>query len=394
MSDNRGVRVLVTTQPAYGHLHPLVPLCRALVEAGHDVGVVTAASFRPQVEAAGLTAVAAGIDWLESDIGAAFPDYLEHRARGESKTFLQSEIFAWRTARAMASDLEVLGRERRVELVVREPWEFGGAIAASVLGVPCVLHGIGAVANVEEVLTLASGRLSEHAQKLGLAEDLWGWLGGALYLDACPPVLQSPNATFGPQRRQLLRPELFDATDGVVDPPGWLAARRDRPLVYVGLGTVMNRWHGLLQRLVADLACLDLEVAVTTGPGLDPAELGTQPPNVHVQRYVPLTTLLPSCDAVVCHAGWGTTIAALAHGLPLVAVPLGADGPRTAARCQQAGIGRVVEADDVGRGAVADAVADVLANPQFINAAQAAREQIDQMPAPSEAVNTIELLRT
>ncbi len=388
------MRVLVTTQPAYGHLHPLVPLCHGLVDAGHDVAVATAASFRPQVEAAGLATVAAGIDWLESEVEAAFPDYAEHRARGESKTFIQSEIFGWRTALAMATDVEALSGERPVDLVIREPWEFGGAIAASVLRVPCVLHGIGPLANVEEVVAIASGRLSEHAERVGTAQDLWGWLGGALYLDACPAVLQSPSVTFSPRRRQLLRPQVFDATDGLVDPPGWLANRPDRTLVYVGLGTVMNRWHDLLPRLVADLACLDLEVAVTTGPGLDPAELGTQPSNVHVERYVPLSTLLPYCDAVVCHAGWGTTIAALAHGLPLVAVPLGADGPRNAARCEQAGIGRVVEPDDVGRGAVAEAVAEIVANPQFTDAAQAARMQIDQMPAPSEAVETIASLAT
>jgi UDP:flavonoid glycosyltransferase YjiC (YdhE family) len=275
------------------HLHPLVPLCRVLVDAGHDVTVATAASFRPQVEAAGLTAVAAGIDWLESEIGAAFPEYLEHRARGESKTFLQSEIFGWLTARAMAVDLETLASKRPVDLMIREPWECGGAVAAAMLGVPCVLHGIGPLANIEEVLTLARGRLSEQAETLGISEDVWGWLGGALYLDACPRVLQSPSAVFSPRRRQLLRPCVFDASDGVIDPPVWLADRRDQPLVYVGLGTVMNRWHGLMQRLVTELACLDVELAVTTGPGLDPAELGTQPPNVHVERYVPLTTLLP-----------------------------------------------------------------------------------------------------
>jgi UDP:flavonoid glycosyltransferase YjiC (YdhE family) len=386
------VRVLVATQPAYGHLHPLVPLCQGLSDAGHDVTVATAASFRPQVQAAGLAGVAAGIDWLESDLEAAFPDYAEHRARGDSKAFLQSEIFAWRTARAMASDLEALGRERRVDLMIREPWEFGAAIAATVLGVPCVLHGIGPVANVEEVLTLGNGRLSEQAQMLGIAEHPRDWLGGALYLDACPPLLQSPSAAFDPPRRQLLRPQIFDTTDGVSEPPGWLAGPRDRPVVYVGLGTVMNRWHGLLQRLVAELAPLDLELAVTTGPGLNPGELGAGAPNVHVERYVPLTTLLPYCDAVVCHAGWGTTIAALAHGLPVVAVPLAADGPRNAGRCQQAGIGRVVQADDVGRGAVADALGEVVSNLRFTEAAHAAREQIDQMPLASEAVKVIESL--
>lgn len=378
-------------QPAFGHLHPLVPLCQALIGAGNEVAIAAAESFRPQVDATGIEALPAGIDWLESEL-SAFPDYEEHRARGESKAFLQSEIFGWRTARAMARDVEAIARERKVDVVMREPWEFGGAIAATTLGIPCVLHGIGARANVEEILTLASGRLSQHAETLGIADDPVEWLGGALYIDPCPPVVQSSSAWFRPSSHQLVRPQLFDTTDGSPDPPAWLATPRDRPRVYVGLGTVMNRWHGLLRRIVAEVARLDLEVVATTGPGADPADLGDQPANVHVERYIPLTTLLPHCDAVVCHAGWGTTIAALAHGLPIVAVPLGADGPRTAARCEEAGIGRAVQVDDVGTGRLADAIADVVANPRFKSAAEAARRQIEQMPPPAAAVKTIESL--
>lgn len=383
--------MLVTTQPAYGHLHPLVPLCHALVQAGHEVAVGTAASFRPQVEATGIAALTAGIDWLESELAAAFPDYEAHRARGESKTFLQSEIFGWRTARAMARDVEAISRERQIEVIIREPWEFGGAVAAATLGIPCVLHGIGALANVEEVISIAAGRLTQHAARLDVA-DLWDWLGGAVYIDPCPPVLQSTSATFRPPSRQLVRPQVFDTTDGPLHPPAWLPEPRDRPLIYVGLGTVMNRWHGLLHRLVAEVARLDVEVAVTTGPGFDPADLGDQPANVHVERYVPLTTLLPHCEAVVCHAGWGTTIAAVAHGLPIVAIPLGADGPRTAARCEQSGIGRVVQVDEVGSGRLADELADVMTMPGFRNAAQAARREIEHMPPPPIAIQALEAL--
>ena len=68
---------------------------------------------------------------------------------------------------------------------------------------------------------------------------------------------------------------------------------------------------------------------------------------VAVVRDAPLTQLLPRCDLVVCHAGWGTTIAALDHGIPVVCVPISADGfmnadssrgirPRTIDRCARA----------------------------------------------------------
>ncbi len=383
------VRVLVVTQPAYGHLHPLVPVCRTLVVAGHEVTVATSRSFQARVEASGLAGVAAGIDWLESDIASAFPDYAEHQARGESKAFLLSEVFAWRTARAMADDLITLAGERRIDVVIREPWEFGGAIAASKLNLPCVLHGIGTIANVEEVVSLAGARLAQHAAELGLSDDVWRFVEGRLYLDPCPPVLQSVPQGFCPGVSQPVTPEVFDASDGSIDLPAWLSQRGDRPVVYLGLGTVMNRWHGLLKRLVMDIRRLGVDLLVTTGPGVEPADLGPQPTNVHVERYLPLSAVLPHCDAVVCHGGWGTTIASLTHGLPLVIVPLGADGPRMAAKCEQAGLARTVTVDDAHRGETPAALTEVLELPRYREAALAAREQIAQMPSTTDAVDAI-----
>ena len=377
------MRIVVTTQPAYGHLHPMVPLCRALSAAGHEVTIASSRSFLPQLEATGLHVAIAGVDWLESHMADAFPEYAEHRARGASKWFLQSEIFAWLTARPMADDLVALATEQPIDVIIREPWEFGGAIAAARLGLPCVLHGIGGIANVEEVVDVAGDRLRLHAAELGI-DDVWQWLGGALYVDPCPPCLQTVPVSFRPQRRQAIRPVAFDASPDGADLPDWMAEPRGRPLVYVGLGTVMNRWHGLLERVVNEVRDLDVDVVVTTGPGLDPASLGSQPSHVTIERYVPLSMLFPLCDIVVCHAGWGTTVAALANGLPIVAIPLGADGPRTAEVCETAGLGRSIAHDSVGTGTVASAVIELLRSGEARAAALDARRQIESMPSPAD----------
>ena len=69
------MRALLTVHPADGHLHPLVPVARALSDAGHDVAVASSASFRPEVESFGLEHLDAGLDWLMSDRSTydAFP---------------------------------------------------------------------------------------------------------------------------------------------------------------------------------------------------------------------------------------------------------------------------------------------------------------------------------
>ena len=44
---------------------------------------------------------------------------------------------------------------------------------------------------------------------------------------------------------------------------------------------------------------LPLNLVVTVGPHLDASELGPQPENVHVARYIPQDAILPRCDLVV-----------------------------------------------------------------------------------------------
>jgi UDP:flavonoid glycosyltransferase YjiC (YdhE family) len=56
-----------------------------------------------------------------------------------------------------------------------------------------------------------------------------------------------------------------------------------------------------------------------------------------------LARVLDHADLVVCHGGSGTTLAALAAGVPLVIVPLFADQFENARRIATARAGRVVD---------------------------------------------------
>ena len=49
------MRALFTVHPSTGHLHPLVPVVRALSDAGHEVVICSAPAFRPEVGAFGLS---------------------------------------------------------------------------------------------------------------------------------------------------------------------------------------------------------------------------------------------------------------------------------------------------------------------------------------------------
>ena len=385
------VRVLITTQPAYGHLHPLVPVARALRDAGHDVVFASSASFQPQLIATGLRSVTAGLDWLESEMEVAFPEMIGHVQAGTTKPFVIGEVFCHRTARQMAADIIQLAETWRPDVVMREYAEFGGGIAAAALGVPCVLHGVGLWLNIEELVKGGGTNLRTVAAEAGVVDDDLGWIDGDLYLDPCPPFLQAPSQRHYPAASQLIRPVPFDTTTGPDALPAWVDdLQGDRPVIYVGLGTVMNRRGTTLEVILDDLVELDAELIVTTGPGRRPEDLGPQPAHVHVEQYLPLTQLLPHCHLVVCHAGWGTVIGALAHGIPLVCVPISADGFMNAESCEASGIGRSIPARELQRGLIRDAARVILEQSSYRDAAERARAQIADMPHPNQVVHAIE----
>ena len=76
---------------------------------------------------------------------------------------------------------------------------------------------------------------------------------------------------------------------------------------------------------------------------------------------------------MICHGGSGTTLGALAQGLPLVLVPQGADQFDNAARCVASGVAVVIGPGELSADAVRRALRQVLDDPSFAAAARASR---------------------
>jgi UDP:flavonoid glycosyltransferase YjiC (YdhE family) len=265
----------------------------------------------------------------------------------------------------------------RPDLVVRDVTDFAGPPAAAHAGVPSVAHSLG------PMFPLAFHRLA--AELLPHEQD-------ALYLDICPPALQSSDLAEMDTTVQPLRPVPFDAVAGETRPPWLDDLVPHQPTVYVTLGTLDNDAPGVIEAAVEGLRDEPLNLVVTVGPSRDPEELGPQPPNVQVERYVPQSLLLPHCDAVVAHGGSGTTLAALAHGLPMLLMPQGANQFWNAERCAGLGVALRLLPGEVDAGAVRDAVRTLLTQPAFRARAGGVAAEIAALPAPDDVVARLESL--
>lgn len=85
-------------------------------------------------------------------------------------------------------------------------------------------------------------------------------------------------------------------------------------------------------------------------------------------------------------------IAALAHGLPMVLLPMGADQPHNAARCEDLGVAQVLDAVEATPETVSEAVSMVLTDAAYRRAAARLRDEIALLPEPVTAVRLLERL--
>lgn len=173
---------------------------------------------------------------------------------------------------------------------------------------------------------------------------------------------------------------------------GWPGDDDDRPLIYLTFGTVYNATDGPFRHTLDGLAALDARVLVTVGPDGDPDAFRPQPDHITVTRYVPQTALLPRCALVVSHAGSGTFLAALDHGLPQLCLPQAADQFCNARQCAAAGAGVCLLPAEVTADAVGDAANRLLTDPAFSTRAGDLRDELRAMPHTGDLVPMIEQL--
>jgi UDP:flavonoid glycosyltransferase YjiC (YdhE family) len=366
-----------------GHFLPLVSIARATERAGHLVAFAGQERMGPTLEEAGFRAFPSG--------GATL------LAAGERRPLLQVDperearavrmTFAGRVARERADSILAVCAEWSPDVLVRDEIDFGSAVAAERLGLP---HA--------GVLCIASGSFVPHDLVVEPLNDLrarhglppdpeLAMLDRYLVLSSFPACLRDPAAPASPNTHRFRSAEPDEPV------PEWLGEVGDGPLTYLTLGTIFNQESGdLFERALAALRKLPGRVVVTLGRELDPRALGPQPANVLVRSYVPQTQILPHCRLVVSHAGSGSLLGALSHGLPMVLLPMGADQMLNGERARQLRFAEVLDPVRATPEAIELAVERVLSDPTYRRSAERIRREIRALPGPEHASALLERL--
>jgi UDP:flavonoid glycosyltransferase YjiC (YdhE family) len=316
------MRVLFTTRGSSGHVGPLVPFAKALVHAGHEVVVAAQRQHAANVERAGLELAPVG-DPPADEWMPLMGQFAELDLETSNRVMI-SKFFAGIDVRAALPGLREIVEGRRPDVIVRESWEFGSTLVADLYGIPIARVGLGLAEVEEETVAVVAPELDEARATVGLPPDPRGdRLREEPYFTAMPEALEAPDAPT-PARSHRFR---FEVGEGAEALPDWWPGQ-DGPLVYVSFGSVAAGSHlpyypELYRGAIEALAPLPARVLVTIGdPARETSELGPLPPNVHAETWVPHDDVAARSAAIVCHGGYGSTLASLAHGVPLVVLPL------------------------------------------------------------------------
>lgn len=207
-----------------------------------------------------------------------------------------------------------------------------------------------------------------------------------------PPLQRTGDLFHGADLRLMQTLERFDFpieprpvnvryTGPVLNDPDWTSSwtspwteEDNRPLVVVSLSSTFQNQQATIQSAIDALRDQDIRGLVTLGPALDKNSFNV-PENVIIVESAPHSKVFPEADLVITHAGHGTVMRALSHGLPLLCLPMGRDQNDNAVKVKHHGCGIALSAN-AGAGKIRKAVQQLLSEKSFKEAAVGFQEMI------------------
>jgi UDP:flavonoid glycosyltransferase YjiC (YdhE family) len=374
------VKIMFASLGAYGHLYPMMPLALATAAAGHETVIAvgppflgrlplpTVPGYPPELE----------LDWAIQEARRRHPDLHDQE--------FSMAMFADVTAEIVAPTMIKQCEQMRPDLVIFEGMDTGAGVAASVLGIPAAAYAIALVSFIYSSLhrSTVSYQRGMWLQRDRIPPEEATLLAAALINPAPPGVRQVDGITVP---TIPIRSVAYNESSAGV--PAWLSGPHTRPRVYLTLGTVAFGALDVLNRAIAEIAPLGVDILVAVGPEGEPATLGDVPDNVHIERFVAQSAVLPLVDLIVHHGGTGTVLAALEVGVPQLLLPQGADQFFNAQILTEAGAARALKIDSQQPGTIAEVVRALLGDCPERAAVARLRDEISAMPPPSEVVSQL-----
>ena len=349
--------------PAWGHTNPTVEVVRELTRQGHQVRYYSFAPFQEKLEEAGADVVLCD--------GALPPAPADlDRKVGKDFTALVKMVTATTLAleEQVCRELEAF----RPDVIVSDSMCFWGKLFAGKMGVPYVCS----------TTTFAFNQYSAQRMKPTKGEMVRSLLGMpqvgrcmALLRRHGYPVhdlldlIQNDNETdtiVYTSRAFQPMAETFSDRYAFVGPSISERDRKeqmpkDRPLVYISLGTVMNQQAEFYRACITALGKEPLDVVMSVGENIDPISFAPIPENFQIEHRVNQLEVLSKADVFLTHCGMNSANESIWYGVPTVLYPQQSEEGAVADRMEELGLG--LRPKDQAH--IREAVFQVLEEPEY-----------------------------
>ncbi len=355
------MNVLFVTWDGGGNVPPALGIATELHRRGHRVRVMG-----HPVQQAHVTG--AGLDFTAFDTARPFT------ATDDSTPLDYVGVFG---DRAMGRDVVEELRREPAGLVVVDCILFGAMQAVATAGVPYVVL--------------------EHMYDAYLVRR---WLRGPMGLGMAVKRIPARRLLSTAAARLVACSAELDPAAGGSQPGNvhytgpvvaGVSAAPGEPTVLVSLSTVNFPGQArAMQNILDALGTMEVRGIATVGPSIGTENL-TAPSNVELHGFVPHSELLPTVSMVIGHGGHATTMAALAHDLPVLVMPMHPmlDQKMVGRSLVDAGAGRLLS-KTAKPAAIREAVTDLMGNDRYRAAAARLGAHIRAASGASAGADLIE----
>lgn len=376
--------------PAHGHTNPMLPVAAELVRRGNAVRFYSFNEFGKKIKDAGA-------EFISCD--PFLPELTEQEEAGlKNVSTTEMTVQDIRITLAMNDFLDQEFKSFQPDVVYTDSVCFWGKLNAWKHKVPMVVSTSTFAFNQmsscymknspKELADMIFGlpRISRELKKL----EPYGYhVKGALSL------VQSDNDTDSivyTSRRFQPYAESFSGHYDFVGPSVFSKIlpekEKERPLIYISMGTVINDRPDFYGKCIDALKDMDADVIISCGNVVNIEELGELPDHIKVYSYVDQLDVLSKADAFITHCGMNSVSESLYMAAPMVLYPQTGEQYAVARRVTEIGAGIMLK-DDSAQG-IRASIRKILDNKTYGDAAVCCSEDFRACPGTAGAAEFIE----